>query len=90
MMGPPIRSSIPTTARGVGLARSSIGLTPSDGMWLNRGMTTTAQDVCLRVLLDDGEVVRVCRIEQDDKGLKVRTSLGQVYPAERIITIHKS
>lgn len=53
-------------------------------------MTTTHQDVCLRVLLDDGEVVRVCRIEQDDKGLKVRTPLGQVYPAERIITIHKS
>jgi hypothetical protein len=55
-------------------------------------VTTSAgrqvQEVCIRVLLDNGEVERIARIERDlDGQLYIRTALGRMFPAERIITI---
>jgi hypothetical protein len=53
-------------------------------------MTHEYQDVCIRVLLDTGEVEKIARIEQDGKGrLFVRTRLGKVYSAEHVLAIHE-
>lgn len=48
------------------------------------------QHVRCRVLLDNGEVEQITRIERDSAGrMFVRTALGRLYPADRIVTIHK-